>query len=122
MKNKLSDVTYSNDNRELQWTCDGCPIERVFRNPVKAVALEDGTGLLVVEPASDDAPNNAIIMNCDGSLRTRIKNPEGDNGAVCFGDAYYVQRELTLIICFPSWQMGCVIDENGNVVRTYETR
>jgi hypothetical protein len=122
MKIKMSDVTYYNDNRGLRWTCDARPIEQLFRNPVKAVALEDSSGLLVVEPASDDAPDNAIIVNCDGSLRTRIKNPEGNNGAICFGDAYYVRSELTLIICFSSWQMACVIDGNGNVVRTYETR
>jgi len=122
MKSKISDLNYYDSHHGIRWT-NGCQtIERVFLNPVKAVAFQDGSGLVVVEPASDDAPNNAIIMNCDGSVRARIKNPEGNDGAICFGDAYYVQEELTLIICFLSWQMACVINENGDVVRTYETR
>lgn len=122
MKSNMSDVTYFNGNRGLRWSCDARLIEQRFRNPVKAVALEDGSGLLVVEPASNDAPDNAIILNRDGSLRVRIINPEGNNGAICFGDAYYARSELTLIICFSSWQMACVIDGSGEVVRTYETR
>jgi hypothetical protein len=122
MKNSISDITYYENDRGLRWIHGTRHVERLFPTPVKAVALQDGTGLLVVEPASDDAPNNAIIINCDGSVRTRVNNPEKDNGAICFGDAYYVQDELTLIICFSAWQMACVIDESGNVVRTYESR
>ena len=80
------------------------------------------TGLLVVEPAGDDAPDTAVILNADGTQRAKVKNPEARDGAICFGDAYYVEDELTLIIYFSSWQMACVIDEEGIVVRTYETR
>lgn len=88
---------------------------------MKVLPLKSGNGLLVVEPAGSDAPDMAVILNGDGSLRVRIKNPEARNGAICFGDAYYVEDELTLIICFSSWQLACVIDEDGNVLRTYET-
>jgi hypothetical protein len=122
MKSNISDITYYEDNRGIRWTHNSCRVERLFNSPVKAVAFQVGSCLLVVEPASDDAPDNAIIINGDGSLRTRVKNPEGSKGAICFGDAYYVKDELTLIICFSSWQMACVIDEGGQVIRTYETR
>jgi hypothetical protein len=118
----MRQLTYFANNSGLRWTIDKKSVEKRFSTPVKAVQLNDGSGLLVVEPASDEAPNNAIILNVDGSLRTRIKNPESSNAAICFADAYYVRDELTLVIAFSSWQMGCVIDVDGNVIRTYEMR
>ena len=122
MSNSISDLTNFAGNKGLRWLHDMQPTERLFGTPVKAVLLKSGTGLLVVEPAGDDAPNTAVILNADGTQRARVKNPEARDGAICFGDAYYVEDELTLIICFSSWQMACVIDEEGTVVRTYETR
>lgn len=122
MPDSISHPSYLEEGRRLRWSYNSQLIDRVFDSPVKAVPLQSGSGLLVVEPASNDAPNNAIILNGDGSLRTRVKNPEAGTGAICFGDAYYVRDELTLIICFASWQMACVVDEAGKVVRTYEAR
>jgi hypothetical protein len=122
MASNISDISYSAGNKAISWVYNMQPVERLFANPVKAVPLKSDTGLLVIEPASSDAPDTAVILNGDGSLRTRVRNPEARDGAICFGDAYYVKDELTLIICFSSWQMACVIDEEGHVVRTYETR
>ncbi len=87
-----------------------------------SVPFKNGTGVLVVEDASNTTPDNAVILNSDGSVKTRIRNPEARNGAIYFGDAYYVNDELTLIVAFSSWQMACVIDEIGNIIRSYETR
>ena len=122
MPGSISDITQFGENRGLRWSHDMQLVELLFDSPVKAVLLRRGTGILVVEPAGGHAPDTAIILNPDGTLRARVKNPEGINGAICFGDAYYVEDELTLIICFSSWQMACVINEVGEVLRTYETR
>lgn len=121
MPSELSEIVCSESGRRIRWTYRNRPIECVFGSPVKVIPLQNGRGFLVVEPAGEP-PDNAIILNPDGSQRTRVKNPEAANGAICFGDAYYVGNELTLIICFASWQMACVINETGKVIRTYETR
>jgi hypothetical protein len=107
---------------QLRWMHNQEIVDLHFSNPVLAVPFLTGNGVLVVELGSSAAPDNAVIFNSDGSMRTRVTNPEGKNGAVAFCDAYYVKNELTLFIAFQSAQMGCVIDEAGNVLRVYETR
>jgi hypothetical protein len=65
--------------------------------------------------------DNAVILNADGSKYRRIKNP--DSQALCFGDVFYRTDELTLISRRRDASMtAVVIDENGDLVRTYETR
>ena len=102
---------------------DGHVHHRVsFEEEIIATPTRDGSGIVVVYQRGYNAPHNAIFINRDDSHRITIKNPEAKNGAIAFSDVYYVGNELTLIISFQSWQMACVIDTNGNVIRTYETR
>jgi hypothetical protein len=110
------------DGLGLRWIANGTKFEHRFISKVIAVPLRSGTGILVVEPAGDEAPHNATILLADGHEMKRIRNPEASNGAIGFGDAYYVRDELTLFIFFASWQMGCVINEEGDVLRVYESR
>lgn len=113
---------YFSERKAFSWIENGMRFNFQSENPLVAVVLKSGSGFLVVEPASSKAPHNAMILDSQGYEVARIMNPEAANGAICFSDAYYIHEELTLFIAFSSWQMGCVIDENGVVLRTYESR
>lgn len=78
--------------------------------------MKSGDHLLVVDIASEDGPHNAYILKPDGSIQTRIRNPEAGNGAICFCDVFYIEEELSLIVAFGSFQMRCIIDEFGNTM------
>lgn len=113
---------YTPGGKGFKWETSSGPHEYKSIHPLVAVPLRGGKGFLVVEPSGSDAPHNAIIIDMEGSERRRIENPEAKNGAICFSDAYYINEELTLFIAFDSWQMGCVVNDDGRFIRTYEAR
>lgn len=105
----------------LTWTFHEKAIRKRYPGPVTAVPLQSGLGVLVVEPPAA-GPDNAIILRPDGSLLTRIVNPLGERGAVCFTDAGYEGTELTLITRLPGLEVACVVDDGGELIRTLEVR
>ena len=112
-------------SHKVLWNCDdGSKQQYEFSalgiGPV-VVLLSDLSGFLIVHSPKDN-PNNAVIVNTDGSERVRICIPSDLCDAICFGDAYYLQNELSLILFAKSWQLCCVIDEHGTIVRRYEMR
>ena len=110
------------DHRVITWTRGQSRHQVSFDWPVMAIPFADGSGIAIVNEKGENAPDNAEIINEDGSSRKTVKNPEAKNGAIAFSDVYYVGDELTLIISFQGWQMACVINSSGDVIRTYETR
>ena len=105
----------------VMWTSHGLSVEKIYGGPISAVALSDGSGVLVIEPFVDQ-PDNAVILNEDGSERVRVDNPLGDRGAICFTEAGYEGEALILISRLRGLEMACVIDEEGNNLRQYEIR
>ena len=122
MSKIISNLNRYSDDRGISWTISNdVPVWKYFTvRPINVVLFKSGNGLLVVE--RENYPDNALILNPDGTVRIRVKNPEIDGGAKAFADACYVFDELTLIVAFSSRQLACVIDEEGNILRKYETR
>lgn len=118
----VSGLHILNDRLTLEWKCGNTSYERRFTSPIVAVPLKNGSGIVVVEPGASDVEMNAIILGPKGEIKKCIVNPEIAKGAICFGDVYYVGNDLTLFIMFNSSQMGCVINEEGEILRLYESR
>lgn len=111
-----------NEGKTLSWRHNGSLIEKSYPYPVYVLALDDESSILVVEPDNEHSPDNAIIFNEDGSEKSRIINPCKGEGAICFGDAYYVNGEPTLISVTNRVPYACVVNSAGDIVRVYETR
>ncbi|BCU78004.1 hypothetical protein [Luteolibacter sp. LG18] len=122
MNDFISELKYIGDRQGLEWFFERARHQLDFEHQIVAVLLGSGRGILVVEPASDDAPHNAIIYDAVGAIRRRMQNPEAGNGAICFCDAYYIGDDLALTIAFSSCQMRCFIDEAGEVLKIVESR
>ena len=88
---------------------------------MRAVVLASQHGVVVVEPFQRH-PNNAVIYKADGTPSVQLINPLSAKGAICFMYPYYVGSELTLAAAFPDIRYGCVFDETGRCLRTYEMR
>jgi len=101
------------------WVYSGNIIKKSFNFNISTILLRSQQKVLIIELT--DRQDNAVIDNADGSECRRIKNP--DSQALCFGDVYYVNDELTLISRRRDASMtAVVIDENGDLIRTYEAR
>jgi hypothetical protein len=88
--------------------------------PSRALVLNDGSGVVVVEPRRNGGSNSLVIFNSDGSERFRMGVP--DEGRA-FHDVYYVGEELTAIVAFLTVDFAYVLDSTtGEVVRSYEIR
>lgn len=117
--NKITDFQHPNDSSFVGWVYLNKIIKKSFDSKIIAILLNCQQKVLVIELKKNK--DNATIFNPDGSEFRRIYNP--DLQAVCFGDVYYIKDELTLISRRNDASMvAVVIDENGNIVRTYETR
>ena len=110
-----SNATYA------RWEHNGLIVEKQYSRVVFAVELQSHDGVAMVEPYQGH-PNNGVIYNGDGTLRIRLVNPPASKGSICFAYPYYVKSELTFVAAFPESQFGCVFDESGNCLRTYEMR
>ena len=122
MSAKIDYFEYIGDREGFSWSFKGKKYRQEFNNQVVALVLKSKRGILVVDPASDAAPHNAVIIDEKGMILTQIKNPEASNSAICFSDAYYIGEDLTLTIAFSSYQMLCYISENGHVLKVTESR
>ena len=109
----------ANENT-LKWRSGKKTVEVSFACKIVFHLLKDETHLLVVELDKASSPDNALILNSDGTKHARIKNPV--EGAICFKDGYYVNNDLTLIATLGHLDIAWVIDMEGRVERTYETR
>lgn len=116
---KIKDFTHHEGQSFVGWIYAGNAVRKTFLYEVYAVLLKSNKRVLVVELKKDR--DNAVIFNPDGSEFCRIKNP--DSQAVCFGDVFYINDELTLISRRSDASMlGVVIDEDGKIIRVYDAK
>ena len=108
------------NSRTVQWvSSSGGAVSLKFDHDIYALKLRDADRVVVLELVAER--DNATIHAEDGAVLHRVSNP--DPNALCFGDVFYVNDELTLISRRRDASMtACVIDEEGTVLRTYETR
>lgn len=117
--NKIIDFQSPNDSRFVGWVYSDVIVKKEFDYNIYALLFNSFQKVIVIE--LKNAKDNATIFNGDGSEFKRIQNP--DPQAVCFGDVYYVKNEITLISRRRDASMlAVVINENGDVIRTYEAR
>ncbi len=117
--NKINDFRHQDDSSFVGWVFSGNIIKKSFNFNIYAILLQSMEKILIIELRRQK--NNAVILNADGTEHRRIINPESE--AICFGDAYYIKNELTLINRKRDATMsGVVIDEDGNIIRIYEKR
>ena len=119
---KISNFINVEDEGVVSWDFDGQSINKTFNGKALALPLKHSAGILVLYFYDGMGPDNAIILNPDGTEKCQVKNPCKDEGAICFEDAYYVGSELTLIVAFKAYQVACVTDYDGNLLKKYETR
>ena len=117
--NNITEFKHPENSSFVGWIHSGTIVKKLFNFDIYAILLRSKQKVLVLE--SINRQDNVVIFNADGSEFRRIKSP--DSQALCFGDVYYVNDELTLISRRRDASMtAVVIDENGDLIRTYETR
>ena len=122
MNKKIEHLYNPKGDHFVWWIYDGKKVEKNYAYSVLTEKIRGDDGIVIVEPSSINDPDNAVIYNPDGTLRARVINPVKDKGSKCFADVYYVNDELTLIAAGGRVFYACAIDEDGNVLRVYETR
>ncbi len=116
---KITDFQHPEDSSFVGWVHSGIVIKKKFNFKIYAILLKGEERVLILELQKEK--DNAAIYNADGNILKRISNP--DTESVGFGDAYYINDELTLISRrSDASMMAVVIDENGELIRIYETR
>ena len=79
MSDSISKFVYVGDRQGFEWSFGDAHHHREFENQIVAVPLKSGNGILVVEPASDDAPHNATILDSSGDVRTNASQGRDNN-------------------------------------------
>jgi len=126
MDNKISNLQLSADGKAISWQSSGKHVCVSYAIPVFVEPFYDNSGVIVVEPMST-APDNAVVLNPDGNVAIRIKNPISDHklntrGDLHFSDVYYVDGVLQLVARFWYADFRCALDRNGNILDVSETR
>jgi len=117
----LKNFRSGNDGKSISWDFENQTITKEYSFVVYSLNINDEY-IVVVEPDNEFSPDNAVIFNSNGIERTRIKNPFKNDGAICFGDVYFVKGEIALVSITPRAHYLCIIDVDGNILRTHETR
>lgn len=117
----ISDFENPEDATYVRWKHAGHVVYKQYAGVVHAVVLASQEGVVVVEPYQKH-PNNAVIYKADGTPWIRLINPLSSKGSICFMYPYYVGSELTLAAALPDVQYGCVFDDSGRCLRSYEMR
>lgn len=118
----IHDFVISEDGAAVTWRCNGEEVLIKSSARVYATPIKDLGRVVVIDMHPSAGSDNAKIVGCDGVEIVRIKNPLTKEGGICFEDVFYSGNELTLIVAFQDRQVACVIDEDGNITRVYETR
>jgi hypothetical protein len=113
-------IEYSIDRCRIEWVHLGKRIIGRYKYPVKGLSFFDNSGIVILETMGENRPDNVTIYEPNGNFRIRIKNPDNMK-AIAWGDLYYISGELTLFNCCKDKVNACVINKNGEIVRTYET-
>lgn len=119
--NKITDFENPDNSSFVSWRNKGEVIKKTTNGRLISLPTRGGN-VLVLFISKDEGADNAVLYAPDGSMITRIHNPLKNEGAICFDDAYYVGNELTIIIGLRDRRVACVVDEEGEVKRLYETR
>ena len=117
---KIKNFIEDNNTRFVAWIFNEQNIRKIFLNEIQALPFKNLEKILII--GFNGTREKAVIYNGEGSVKCKIVNP--DPTAAGFGDVYYVNNELTLINRWKgdSLMKACVIDEDGKVIRVYETR
>lgn len=118
----ITNVKFENDGKTISWEYQGLPITKSYDFNAYFVVSKKNDYIVVVEPDNSFSPDNAVIFNPDGSEKKRITNPCRDKGAICFGDIYYVLDNITLISICNAAYYACKMNNDGDIVKIYETR
>jgi len=117
----ISSLSLQDDEKTVAWVSSGVDQRRRYGDSVRAQILGDKSGIVVLEPYVGD-PNNSIIVNPDGTVRRRIKNPHGASGGIWFLDLYRENGDVILLIAHRGSQYACVLDKAGNIAHIRESR
>lgn len=102
----------------VSWEMLGREIKLTSKGRLIAVVSPAGN-VVVVKIHRSYGKNNAFLFGPDGELIKRINNPIDDS--ICFDDAFFDGRELVIIAGSANKRVANVIDESGDVVRSYMT-
>ena len=116
---KIKNFQNPDDSAIASWVYDGQKIVKGTNGRLIAIKTHAGN-ILAVHIDKSYGSDNAFLYGPDGTVLRKIVNPV--ERAVCFDDVFYTNYELTLISGSASKRVACVIDESGNLIRTYETR
>src|SRR5437868_5037269 len=117
----ISKFENPDDSNYARWTYAGKVVEKRYSGTTYAVVLASGSGVAIVEPHAGD-PNNAVIVNADGTERVRLTNPLTSRKAIAFVYPFYEGEDLAFVVALPTVDFACVFDEQGHCLRTHETR
>ncbi len=117
----ITNFKQANGNRTVLWEYNGKHISKNYEYVIYSLNVNNEY-VVIVEPDNKFSPDNAVIYNSDGNERVRVTNPFKNKGAICFGDVYYVKNEIALVSITRRANYICIIDIDGNVQRTHETR
>ncbi len=118
----ITNCKIENNGKTIAWDYQGSRLNKNYNFNIYFVVSKSNDYIVVVEPDNSFSPDNAVIFYPDGAEKKRIINPCRDKGVVCFGDAYYVVDEITLISICDRANYACALNSDGDVVKVYETR
>jgi len=123
----ISNLKWAKDSNEVSWKDDNsAEIVRRYREPVQSVTiLNDRSGVIIVGSFKELGPQNAVIINNDGSERLRLPRLSSFPYGSVYGYyyAYYEGLELKAIISTTSGDSMVTVDpQTGALSDVHETR
>lgn len=100
------------------WELLGKEVRLTSEGRLIAVVSPAGN-IVVVKIHRSYGKNNAFLFGPDGEVIKRINNPIND--AVCFDDAFFDGSELVIIAGAENKRVANVVDDNGDIVKSYIT-
>lgn len=122
MKLGIENFCCSQNNNTLQWKYNGEPMHKVFDCNIYAECFKDQAAILVVKLSKQYAPNNALLLNADGTEKMIIENPVEHHQMPIFSDVYYEGDDLILTSRTNISQYKCIITSDGNISHVSESR
>src|SRR5689334_16711692 len=93
----ITDLEWHVGVSTASWLYNDQRIEKRYRYPIqRALPLNDGSGVAIVEPYQEGSVNNAVVFNADGSERFRLTSRLPDHYKSFYTDIYYVEGILTV--------------------------
>jgi len=121
---RVSDLEWEPGSNRVSWCCGKNAVVRICDLPLQSVCvLQEGDAVAIVENYLESGPTNAVIIDCDGSVRVRLSLPLPADRVHGYDSMYYIAGRLAAILASTSGDWAAVVNPiTGELSELRESR